>query len=68
MDLSDNKSIQSFTITQAMYMAGVDRDDDPWVRDVKFAAWLKNINGQVVDSADDQIKPNTEVIIIKKEK
>ena len=68
MDLSDNKSIQSFTITQAMYMAGVDQDDDPWVRDVKFAAWLKKVKGQVIDSVDDLIKPDTEVIIIKKEK
>lgn len=64
----DNKSIQSFTITQAMYMAGVDQDDDLWVRDVKFAAWLKKVKGQVIDSVDDLIKPNTEVIIIKKEK
>jgi hypothetical protein len=68
MDLSDNKSIHSFTITQAMYMAGVDRDDDPWVRDVKFAAWLKKVRGQIVDSVNDQIKPTTEVIITKKEK
>ena len=60
--------MQEFTLEQAMYMAGVDQDDDLWVRDVKFAAWLKKVKGQVIDSVDDLIKPNTEVIIIKKEK
>ena len=50
-----------------MYMAGVDRDDDPWVRDVKFAAWVKSVKARVVESRD-QVDPSdsaVEVLIIK---
>ena len=58
---------QEFTVDQAMYMAGADRDDDPWVRDVKFAAWVKSVKARVVESRD-QVDPSdsaVEVLIIK---
>jgi len=58
---------QEFTVDQAMYMAGVDQDDDPWVRDVKFAAWVKLVKARVVESRD-QVDPSdtaVEVLIIK---
>ena len=58
--------MQEFTVTQAMYMAGVDQDDDPWVRDSKFAVWLKSVNGYVVADPADPVPTGTEAIIINK--
>lgn len=49
-------------------MAAVDQDDDPWVKDSKFAAWLKSVNGQVVDTESDPVPAGTEILVIKKEK
>lgn len=60
--------MQEFTVTQAMYMAGVDQDDDPWVRDSKFAAWLKSVKGRVVEDLTQPVPDGTLVIVIKKEK
>jgi len=55
--------MQEISLTQAMYMAGVDSTDDPWVRDVKFAAWVREVRGQLVESRD-QVDPNEEVGIL----
>jgi hypothetical protein len=58
--------MQEISLTQAMYMAGVDSTDDPWVRDVKFAAWIREVNGKLVESPD-QLQPGEDVkmLIIK---
>jgi hypothetical protein len=53
-------------LTQAMYMAGVDSTDDPWVRDVKFAAWIKEVNGKLVENWEPtDLSDGVEVLIIK---
>jgi hypothetical protein len=46
-----------------MYMAGVDSSDDPWVRDVKFAAWIKEVNGKLIEN-QDQVVPDEAVGIL----
>jgi len=58
--------MQEFTLERAMHMAGIDSSDDPWVRDVKFAAWMREVKGRVVETPD-QIRPgeDVEVLIIK---
>jgi hypothetical protein len=58
--------MQEFTLSRAMYMAGIDHDDDPWVRDTKFAIWLREVKGRVVEDREE-IKDlsDVEVIIIK---
>jgi len=58
--------MHQITLTQAMYMAGVDSTDDPWVRDVKFAAWIKEVKGKLVES-QEQVAPDqdVEILIIK---
>lgn len=58
--------MQEFTLERAMYMAGIDSSDDPLVRDVKFAAWIREVKGKVVETPD-QIRPGeeVEVLIIK---
>ena len=58
--------MHEISLTQAMYMAGVDSTDDPWVRDVKFAAWMRESKARLVESPD-QVKSgeDVEVLIIK---
>jgi hypothetical protein len=55
--------MHQITLTQAMYMAGVDSSDDPWVRDVKFAAWIKEVNGKLIEN-QDQVVPDEAVGIL----
>jgi len=55
-------------LDRAIYMAGIYQDDDPWARDCKFAAWLKSVNGRVVNHRDEPVPDGTEVIVINKGK
>jgi hypothetical protein len=55
--------MHQITLTQAMYMAGVDSTDDPWVRDVKFAAWIKEAKGKLVEN-QEQFVPDDDVKIL----
>ena len=57
--------MQTFTLDRAQQMAGVDRDDDPFVRDQKLDAWLKLSKGRVVHTPDH---PDQAVIIIEENK
>ena len=60
--------MHQITLTQAMYMAGVDSSDDPWVRDVKFAAWIKEVNGKLIENQDQVVLDEAVGILILKGK
>jgi len=57
--------MQVLTLDEALNMAGIDRDDDAWVRDCKFAAWIRDKSWAMIQS--DQPRPQTavDILIIK---
>jgi len=59
--------MQAINLEQALAMAGVDRTDDDWVRDLKFTAWLQQVKGEVVTDPTDPVEPKTQIKIFKKE-
>lgn len=59
--------MQIFTLEQAFNMAGIDRDDDPWVRDLKLAAWTRGQKWAMVGPNQQAPNEALDILIIKGE-
>lgn len=57
--------MQILTLDQALNLAGIDRDDDPWVRDCKFAAWIRNQRWAMIKPDQPWPQQELDILIIK---
>jgi len=58
--------MHQISLTRACYMAGIDSSDDPLIRDMKLAAWMREAKAQLVDDSSTSIKhTDVEILIIK---
>ena len=57
--------MQIITLNQALALAGIDRDDDPWVRDCKFADWVRDKKWLLIDRDQPRPQQELDILIIK---